>query len=146
MHCDYQTLFIIVAGATTSQYLVWQFARIQACLRHFERTLREIWGRYYKDYSCANYDLWHQNSSARLRARLEGEKKDLVLLFYMWSFFWVIMLCFCLPRVWAIPVLSVITAYGTIVVSVSYIAYTLMTAHLEKHPEACLPSHLFSSS
>lgn len=144
MRCDSQTLFIVVVGVATSQFLVWQFTKVQLCLLYMDRTLREVWRRYYKDYSCSNYDLWHQNSSDRLRRRLEGEKKDLVWLFYMWSLLWVVMLCFCLPRVWALSVLSVITIYGLIVLSVSFMAYKVMRLHLETHPELCIPTNLFA--
>lgn len=146
MRCDSQTLFIVVVGVATSQYFVWQFARMQACLTYFDRTLREVWRRYYKDYSCSNYDLWQQNSSERLRLRLEKDKKDLVWLFYLWNLMWVAMLCFCLPRVWALPVVSVLAIYGLIVVSVSFMAYRGMSVYLEVHPELCVPANLFASS
>ena len=146
MRCDSQTLFIVLVGVATSQFLVWRFARVQLCLSHMDRTLRGVWIRYYKDYSCSNYDLWHQNSSDRLRLRLENEKKDLVWLFYMWSVLWVMMLCFCLPRVWALSVLSVIVIYGIIVVSVSFMAHRVMVYYLEQHPGLCIPTNLFATS
>lgn len=145
MRCDFQTLFIVVVGVATSQLLVWRFACTQLCLAYFDRTLREVWRRYYKDYSCSNYDLWHQNTSARLRRRLEDEKKELVWLFYMWNLLWVVMLCFCLPRVWALPFLSVIMTYGIIVVSVSFMLFRVMTVYLEQHPELCVPTNLFAT-
>lgn len=39
MNCNYQTLFIILVGAASSQYLVLQFTKNQLCRRNLENTL-----------------------------------------------------------------------------------------------------------
>lgn len=132
MGCDYQTLFIVVVGTATSQYLVWYFVRNQLCIKHFEQTLWNIWNKYYKDACCQNYDLWKQNSASRIKKRLLEEQQNLVLLFYLWNLMWIIMLCFCLPRVWALSLLSVMTTYGFIVLTASYMVHYILTMKLER--------------
>lgn len=132
MGCDYQTLFIVLVGTTTSQYLVWYFVRNQLCIKNFEQTLWNIWNKYYKDACCQNYDLWKQNSAPRIKKRLLDEQQNLVFLFYLWNMMWVIMLCFCLPRVWALPLLSVMTTYGFIVLTASYMVNYILTIRLER--------------
>lgn len=139
MNCDYQTLFIIVVGAASSQYLTLQLAKNRLCIKNFETTLQTLWKRYYKEYACQNYGLWKQNNAANIKKRLENEQQTIVLLFYLWSVFWIIMLCFCLPRFWAMPLLSVITAYSLIVLAVSYAVYRIITPKLERKPETYIP-------
>lgn len=139
MNCDHQTLFIILVGTVSSQYLVLQFVKNRLCIKNLEYTLHTVWKLYYKDYACQNYDLWKQNNSTSMKKRLENEQQTLVLLFYLWNLLWVVMLCFCLPRVWALPFLSVMTTYGLIVLIVSYIVYYITTPKLESKPDTYVP-------
>jgi len=139
MNCDYQTFFIIMVGSISSQYFVLQFAKNQLCIKNFEYTLKSIWQRYYKDYACKNYDLWKQNNMSSMKKRFEQEQNNLVLLFYLWNMLWVIMLCFCLPRFWAIPLLKVMTTYGIIVIIISYVVYYVYYPQLERNPDTYLP-------
>lgn len=139
MNCNYQTLFIILVGAISSQYLVLQFTKNQLCRKNLENTLQAVWKRYYKEYACQNYDLWKQNNAASMKRRLDNEKQILVMLFYLWNMLWVIMLCFCLPRFWALSLLMVMTTYGLIVLTVSFMVYYWLVPKLERHPDTYVP-------
>lgn len=139
MYCDYQTLFIILVGTASSQYLVLQFIKNQLCLKNLEYTLQSVWKRYYKDYSCKNYDLWKQNNTDTMKKRLENEKRRIIMIMYLWNIMWIILLCFCLPRIWALPLLSVMTTYGLFVLLVSYIVFYIMTPKLENKPDTYIP-------
>lgn len=133
MHCDAQTLFVVVIGIITSQYLVWHFVNNQSCIQNMEKTLYTIWKKYYKDSCCENYHLWKQNSASRIQKKLQAEQQNLILLFYLWNLMWVIMLCFCLPRIWALSLLSVMTTYGFMVITASYITYYMLMTNKEKN-------------
>jgi len=140
MNCNYQTFFIIMVGSASSQYFVLQLIKNQLCIKNLEHTLKSMWQRYYKDYACKNYDLWKQNNMSSMKKRLEEEQRNLVLLFYMWNMLWVIMLCFCLPRFWALPLLAVMTTYSVIVLSVSYVVYCIFYSKLENNPDTYIPN------
>lgn len=139
MYCDYQTLFIILVGTASSQYLVLQFIKNQICLKNLDYTLQTVWKRYYKDYSCQNYDLWKQNNTESMKKRLQNEQQRVIMMLYMWNIMWIILLCFCLPRIWALPMLSVMTTYGMIVLFVSYIVAYIMTPKMENKPDTYIP-------
>lgn len=140
MNCDYQTFFIILVGSISSQYFVLQLVKNQLCIKNLEYTLKSLWQRYYKDYSCKNYDLWKQNNMSSMKKRFEEEQKNLVLMFYLWNMLWVIMLCFCLPRFWALSLLAVMTTYSIIVLTVSYAVYYIFYPQLERNPDTYLPN------
>lgn len=139
MYCNYQILFIILMGTCTSQYFVLQYVKNLLCLEKFDTTLQMIWDKYYMN-SCQNYDLWKQNSALRIGNRLQEEQQRLVLLFYLWNMMWVLMLCFCLPRIWAIPVLLILLIYGSIVMICSYLVYYLSYPQLRIRPDTYLPN------
>lgn len=140
MHCDYQTFFIVLVGTTTSQYLVWQWVKNQLCLQYLDFTLQTIWQTYYQDVECQNYDLWKQNSVPRISKRLKAEQQNLVWLFYLWNIMWIILLCFCLPRVWALSLVSVTVTYGVIVLSVSFFMYRYFLSKLASQKQTYLPN------
>lgn len=140
MRCDLQTFFIIVVGTATSQYLVWHYIKNRLCVKNLDFTMRTIWKKHYQHYACDNYDLWKHNSIDRIRKRLESDKQRLVLLFYMWNMMWVMLLLFCLPRIWAIPVLLVATTYWAIVLVVSFMTCYFLTDKLETDSKTYLPT------
>lgn len=140
MNCNYQILFIILIGTSTCQYFVWQYVKNLLCLQNLDYTLQVIWNKYYKDLSCQNYDLWKQNSTDRIKKRLENEQQHLVLLYYLWNMMWVLMLCFCLPRIWAIPVLLIMLIYGSIVMIFSFIMYYFSYPRLRIREDTYLPT------
>lgn len=140
MYCHYQILFIILIGTITCQYFVWHFTKNLCCLYNINYTLETIWNKYYKDVCCQNYDLWKQNSTDRIKKRLENEQQRLVLLFYLWNMMWVLMLCFCLPRIWAIPFLLILVIYGSIVLFCSYITHLILYPRLKTKQDTYLPN------
>ncbi len=139
MNCGHQTLFVIIVGAASSQYLVLQLVKNILCAKNLEYTLHSVWQLYYKEYACQNYDLWRQNNQTSMQKRLENEKQLIIWLLYLWNMLWIIMLCFCLPKVWAMPLLSVMTTYGLIVLITSYVVYHVAVPKLEKDPKTYIP-------
>lgn len=141
MNCNYQVLFAILIGIITSQYFVWLFVKNLLCLQNIDYTLQVIWNKYYKDLAtCHNYDLWKQNSIDRIKKQLENEQHRIILLFYLWNMMWVLILCFCLPRIWAIPFLLITLIYGSIVLLCSSIVYYLSYPRLRIQQDTYLPN------
>lgn len=134
MRCDYQVFFIILLGTCVSQYYVSCLVKNSLRMHNIDYTSYVMWESYYKEFSCPDYDLWRQNSMERLLARFRRERERLILLFYLWNMMWVIMLCLCLPKIWAMPFLFVLVLYWSIVLSVSYATYVTLLSRWQREP------------
>lgn len=139
MRCEYHTIFVVLVGVLTSQFLTIRLVKNRLCDKNFEYTMKSVWTKYYKDYACKNYDLWKHNNVSSMRKRLDNEKQNIISIFLMLSLMWIILLSFCLPHIWVGPILTVATSYMLIVLFISYVVYVLSIPKYEKLPETYIP-------